>query len=87
MDESSLTFIGVGPKNGSVLPDYHRLDISAHHVFNVNKAKGDIGLSIFNLYNRLNVWYYEYDFNQEPVLKTRVKYLGFVPNINLKFEF
>ena len=34
-----------------------------------------------------NVWYYEYDFNQEPVLKTRVKYLGFVPNINLKFEF
>ena len=46
LDESSLTFIGVGPKNGSLLPDYHRLDVSVHHVFNINKSKGDIGLSI-----------------------------------------
>ena len=62
------------------------MDIGVHHIFTFNGTKGDIGLSIFNIYNRANVWYYEYDFNQEPVLKTRVKYLGFVPNINLKFE-
>ena len=87
LDDSKLSFIGVGPKNGSLLPDYHRMDIGVHHIFTFNGTKGDIGLSIFNIYNRANVWYYEYDFNQEPVLKTRVKYLGFVPNINLKFEF
>ena len=87
LDESKLSFIGVGPKNGSLLPDYHRMDIGVHHIFTFNGTKGDIGLSIFNIYNRANVWYYEYDFNQDPVLKTRVKYLGFVPNINLKFEF
>ena len=88
LDESSLTFIGVGPKNGSLLPDYHRLDISAHHVFNINKkTKGDIGLSIFNLYNRLNVWYYEYQFDYVPYERQIKKYLGIVPNISFKLSF
>ena len=86
LDDSQLTFIGVGPKNGSLLPDYHRMDLAAHHIFNFNGIKGDIGVSIFNLYNRVNTWHYEYDFNQDPVLKTKVKYLGFVPNVNIKFE-
>ena len=87
LDDSNITFIGVGPKNGSLLPDYHRLDLAVHHIFNINKYKGDIGISIFNVYNRLNVWHYEYDFNQAPFLKTSKNYLGFVPNISLKFEF
>jgi len=88
LDESNLTFIGVGPKNGSLLPDYHRLDISAHHVFNINKkTKGDIGLSIFNLYNRLNVWYYEYQFDYVPYERQIKKYLGIVPNISFKLSF
>ena len=87
LDDSNITFIGVGPKNGSLLPDYHRLDLAVHHIFNINKYKGDIGISIFNVYNRSNVWYYEYDFNQEPFLKTRKNYLGLIPNISLKFEF
>ena len=87
LDDSNITFIGVGPKNGSLLPDYHRLDLSVHHIFNINKYKGDIGISIFNVYNRSNVWHYEYDFNQEPFLKTSKNYLGFIPNISLKFEF
>ena len=87
LDDSNITFIGVGPKNGSLLPDYHRLDFAVHHIFNFNKFKGDIGISIFNVYNRLNVWHYEYDFNQAPFLKTSKNYLGFVPNISLKFEF
>ena len=81
-----MTFVGVGPKNGSLLPDYHRMDLAAHHIFNFNGIKGDIGVSIFNLYNRVNTWHYEYDFNQDPVLKTKVKYLGFVPNVSIKFE-
>ena len=28
LDDSELNYIGVGPKNGSLLPDYHRLDLS-----------------------------------------------------------
>ena len=70
LDESELNYIGVGPKNGSLLPDYHRLDLSVHHIFNIQKSKGDIGVSIFNLYNKINTWYYEYNFDQvESTLK------------------
>ena len=87
LDDSNLTFIGVGPKNGSLLPDYHRLDLSVHHIFNINEAKGDIGISIFNVYNRMNVWYYEYNFDQMPYVRQKKTYLGMVPNISLKFTF
>ena len=87
LDESALNYIGVGPKNGSLLPDYHRLDISVHHIFNIQKSKGDIGISIFNLYNKINTWYYEYNFDQRPYVRQTKKYLGFVPNVSFKLTF
>ena len=87
LDESELNYIGVGPKNGSLLPDYHRLDISVHHIFNIQKSKGDIGISIFNLYNKINTWYYEYNFDQRPYARQTKKYLGFVPNVSFKLTF
>jgi len=87
LDDSNITFIGVGPKNGSLLPDYHRLDLAVHHIFNINKYKGDIGISIFNVYNRLNIWHYEFHFDHTPFEKETKNYLGMIPNISLKFEF
>jgi len=88
LDDSNLNFIGVGPKNGSLLPDYHRLDLSIHHIFNINeKTKGDIGFSVFNLYNNRNVWYYEYSFDQKPYVRQTKSYLGIVPNISFKLTF
>jgi outer membrane receptor for ferrienterochelin and colicin len=87
LDESELDFIGVGPKNGSLLPDYHRLDISVHHIFNIQKSKGDIGISVFNLYNKINTWYYEYNFDQRPYVRQTKKYLGILPNVSFKLTF
>ena len=87
LDDSELNYIGVGPKNGSLLPDYHRLDISVHHIFNIQKSKGDIGISVFNLYNKINTWYYEYNFDQRPYERQTKKYLGFTPNVSFKLTF
>ena len=87
LDDSELNYIGVGPKNGSLLPDYHRLDISVHHIFNIQKSKGDIGISVFNLYNKINTWYYEYNFDQRPYTRQTKKYLGFTPNVSFKLTF
>ena len=56
-------------------------------MFNLEKAKGDIGLSIFNLYNKLNVWYYEYNFDQRPYVRQTKNYLGIVPNLSFKLTF
>ena len=88
LNGDSLSFVDIGSKNGSRLPAYHRLEISANYAFRLGKkVKADIGASIFNLYNRNNVWYFEYDFNQTPVLVTAIEYLGITPNLSFNVSF
>jgi hypothetical protein len=90
LDGRDLSYIGVGTKNGSRLAPYHRLDLSIHHKFfvdKIGKIRGDLGVSFFNLYNRKNIWYYEYDFTQKPAMVTEVTYLKFTPNLSLNIDF
>lgn len=87
LGDTELQYTSTGDKNGSRLPAYHRLDLSGHYRFDLGKARADLGLSLFNLYNRNNVWYYKYDFQQTPYLKTQVNYLGFTPNLSFNVTF
>ncbi len=87
LDGRSLNYIGIGPKNGSRLPAYHRLDLSIHRKFKLGEFPTDLGFSIFNLYGRTNIWYKEYDFNQDPPLITDITYLGLTPNLSFKIDF
>ncbi len=87
LDGRSFNYVAIGSKNGSRLPPYHRLDLSAHLKVQLGNTLGDIGVSIFNFYNRKNIWYYEYDFSQDPVLTTEVNYLGFTPNVSFSLTF
>lgn len=88
LDGRSLSYVGIGPKNGERLPAYNRMDISVHRFFPLGKKmKGDLGMSVFNVYNQRNIWYKEYDFTQDPVLITDVNYLGVTPNVSLNVKF
>jgi len=87
LNGDDLQFVSIGKKNGSRIPTYHRLDISTHHRFPIGKVKADLGVSLFNLYGRKNTWYYKYDFQQVPFLKTEVNYLGFTPNVSFSIDF
>ena len=87
LDGKSFNYIGIGPKNGSRLPAYHRLDVSVNRMFQIGKAEGKLGLSLFNLYGRQNVWYVEYDFSQNPLQVSEVNYLGFTPNLSFSINF
>ena len=87
LDGKKLNFIGVGDKNGSRIPDYKRVDVSVHYVFDIGRGKADIGLSVFNLFGWTNTWYYQYDFNQDPPLVTEINYLGRTPNISFNVDF
>jgi len=90
LDGRDLNYIGVGTKNGSRISPYHRLDLSIHRKFTIDEAgkiKGDLGVSFFNVYNRTNIWYYEYDFTQKTAVTTTVTYLGFTPNLTLAIDF
>ncbi len=87
LDGQSNNYISVGAKNGSRLPAYHRLDLSAHYIEKKGSIEMDFGLSIFNLYNRRNVWYREYDFTEKPPVISEIKYLGMTPNISVEIKF
>ena len=93
LDESIQDFFTVTAKNGLRLPDYHRCDISANYKL-LKGVKGDkkrreigyIGFSIFNLYNRTNVWYKQFTIEDGEILETNINYLGITPNINLSLK-
>ena len=52
-----------GDKNGTRLPDYHRLDLSATwDFFQGEGSQAQMGVSVFNAYNHPNVWRREYNY-------------------------
>ena len=87
LDGRTFNYISVGAKNASRLPAYHRLDISMHYVTKVDRFDLDFGFSVFNLYNRRNVWYREYDFTETPPVISEVEYLGVTPNLSVEMKF
>lgn len=86
LDGTEQTQIHIGEKNGLLLPDYHRLDVAASYNLDLGKSKGSIGLSLFNLYGRKNVWYREFDVTEGDLLLTDINYLGFTPNLQLRVD-
>ncbi len=86
-DGSNQDFVSIGEKNNSRYPDYHRLDIAANREFKVGKtAKGSFGVSIYNLYNRQNTWYKEFEIDNGELIETNVNLLGFMPSLNLSIS-
>nr|WP_068888313.1 TonB-dependent receptor [Pedobacter panaciterrae] len=85
----SHTFLTISEKNGARMPDYHRLDASVtYDLIKIDSRKtGSIGFSLFNIYNRSNIWYKQYSIVNNQVLTSNVNYLGFTPNITLSLKW
>ncbi len=81
------SYIHVSEKNSYRLPDYHRLDISASYKFANKSLDGEIGVSVFNLYNNQNIWYKKYDLEVSPIVITDVTMLGITPSVFIKLNF
>lgn len=83
------TFLTISDKNSLRLPSYHRLDISAlYDIIKVDSRKvGSIGFSIFNAYNRGNIWYQQYSIVNNQVITSNVNYLGLTPNLTLSLKW
>lgn len=87
LDGNSEDFLEIGEKNASRYPDYHRLDIAATYNFSLGKTGiGSIGASIFNVYNRSNVWYKEFEVDSGELIETDVTLLGITPSITLSIK-
>ncbi|MFT5886954.1 MAG: ferric enterobactin receptor [Arcticibacterium sp.] len=86
LDGTSKTFTNPSDKNANRFNPYHRMDVSATYNF----RNGSIGLSVFNLYDKTNIWYKRFEIIEEAEVSilqtTDVTYLGFTPNLSLSFR-
>ena len=89
LDGTEEDYITTSAKNGNRLPDYHRFDVGITCNFNPRNdgsERGSVGLSIFNLYGRKNVWYKEYQIDEGEVFEVDKNYLGFTPNLTFTLK-
>jgi len=87
MEDSFPATYEVGIKNNERYDAYHRLDLSATYNFKFNRGShGQAGLSLFNVYNRENEWYTEYDIVENEILETQINYRGFTPSLFIKWN-
>ncbi len=87
LDGGTQDLFAVSTKNALRLPDYHRLDLSINYDlgrFLGGRAK--TSFSIFNAYNRKNVWYKEYDVVDGQILETNVNLLGLTPSLGFTWS-
>jgi len=78
----------IGNVNGSRLPAYHRMDISFSRFgtfFTIGEAEWQI--QIINVYSRRNVWFYNYDFDENPVKRADVNLLPIIPSLSYTVNF
>ena len=83
-----MNLMVVDKKNNARYPDYHRMDLLAKYdLLFIRAFKSSISVSLFNLYDRSNVWYREYTYGQNVgIIETNINLLGFTPNITLSLQ-
>lgn len=84
--DTSRTFdrVVAGSKNGERLPAYHRLDLSLSReiVPLGDGGKGTLTISIFNVYNRKNVWYKEFNAVAGALTENNILLMGTTLNVS-----
>lgn len=73
-------YLILGSKNVGRLPDYHRLDLSLSKVTEFYGFKLYLDVSVLNVYDRGNIFYFERDTGK------RVNMLPFLPTATVKLE-
>jgi hypothetical protein len=83
-----MNFIIVDAKNNARYPAYHRLDLLAKYDLPFIRAfKSSLSVSLFNVYDRANVWYREYVYDESTgITETNINLLGFTPNVTFSIQ-
>ncbi len=89
----NLTIVGFTGINTETLPSYNRVDFSSTYRFNIlkrAKIKGEVGVSIRNIFNRKNLLSKEYTGNNsinDAITEVDKFSLGFTPNFMMRVKF
>jgi hypothetical protein len=86
-NEDRNTFT-VGRVNASRLPNYHRMDFSFSRTGKFfNLGDSELQLQLINVYSRRNVWFYSFDFDENPVEVNEVNLLPILPSVSYTVNF
>ena len=77
----------LGDRNGERYPTYHRLDLGFRKTY--RKSWGTITptLDLLNVYNRRNVLFYFYEYDQTPAQRSGVSMFPLIPTIGVEVSF
>ncbi|MDR1808889.1 MAG: TonB-dependent receptor [Prevotella sp.] len=83
-----MNFIVADKKNNARYPAYHRMDLLAKYDLSfIKEVKSSLSVSLFNVYDRANVWYKEFSYDKSVgMTETNINLLGFTPNITLSIS-
>ena len=76
-----------GEKNSARLLPYHRLDVSVTRDFEWFDRPAQVYLQVFNLYNRRNEWFVQFDPQGVETEPEVVRMLPVVPSLGVRFGF
>ncbi|MFT5783833.1 MAG: hypothetical protein ACI9JE_001155 [Candidatus Krumholzibacteriia bacterium] len=76
-----------GSRNSGRLLPYHRLDVSARRPIGLFGLEAELVLEVFNLYNRRNEWFVQFDSEEETTTASVVKMLPLIPSIGVNVAF
>jgi hypothetical protein len=85
--DRTIGFPDFGPKNGARLPAYHRLDLALSYDHPIGSARGSFGVTVFNVYNRKNVWYKEFQAFSSELVENDVHLMGLAVNAFVGLRF
>jgi len=87
-DRGFLDVFIIEKLNSSRLPSYHRLDMSLSRkgtFFGIGDAEWQ--LQVINVYSRRNIWFYNYNFDENPVKRQDITLLPVIPSIAYTINF
>jgi hypothetical protein len=74
-------------KNSARLPPYNRLDLSTQHDFSMAGIRSSVGGTLFNVYGRQNILYYEYETAGQSLTPHAVTMMGRALNLFFRVGF
>lgn len=80
-------YFDIGTVNDSRLPDYMRWDIGMTRNGTFFGGKSELQIQIVNVLNRKNIWFYQYDFDLNPVGRNQIQLLPLIPTLSYTVSF
>lgn len=82
-----LRYYTPNQRNGYVLPDVHRLDLSVNYTAFVGIGDMDVSLDVYNVYNRMNISNVYLGYHNDQMVLKGVCMFPFMPSLSIALTF